>query len=230
MFYFYGRKKQIAKYYPKPIFNTIIEPFAGSAAYSLYGDNWKKEIILIEKDERIVKIWEWLIYEATPEEILKLPDLKIGEKSSNFLHILHAATKQAFYYKTIKVTPVLERNWRINKKHMAKNLFKIKKWKIILGDYTCAPDIEATWFIDPPYRYESGLGYRNGSNSLDYDALAKWALKRNGEIIFCEGGKADYLPFKPLLTLTGVAGKRNEEAIFHKINSKKIKNLDDFNN
>ena len=45
MFYYYGRKKQIAKYYPKPNFNTIIEPFAGSAAYSLHNDNWKKNML-----------------------------------------------------------------------------------------------------------------------------------------------------------------------------------------
>ena len=36
MFYYYGRKKQIAKYYPEPKYDTIVEPFAGSAAYSLY--------------------------------------------------------------------------------------------------------------------------------------------------------------------------------------------------
>ena len=45
MFYYYGRKKQIAKCYPKPNFNTIIEPFAGSAAYSLHNDNWKKNML-----------------------------------------------------------------------------------------------------------------------------------------------------------------------------------------
>ncbi len=53
MFYYYGRKKQVAKYYPVPNFSTIVEPFAGSAAYSLYGENWKKDVILVEKDRRV---------------------------------------------------------------------------------------------------------------------------------------------------------------------------------
>lgn len=145
-----------------------------------------------------------------------MPDLKIGEKTSNFLHILHAATKQAFFYKTIKVTAVLERNWRINKKIMARDLYKVKHWKLICGDYTKAPDIRATWFIDPPYRYESGLGYNHNSSHLDYEDLAKWALNRKGQIIFCEGEKADYLPFEPLITLKSVAGKRNKEMIFYR--------------
>ena len=96
MFYYYGRKKQIAKYYPEPKYDTIVEPFAGSAAYSLYKEHWRKRVILIEKDKKVYDIWEWLINEATPQMINNLPSLKIGEKSSDFLHIIHAVTKMAF--------------------------------------------------------------------------------------------------------------------------------------
>ena len=216
MFYYYGRKKQIVKYYPDPNFDSIIEPFAGSAAYSLHEDNWKKNVILIEKDERVVSLWEWLIAKATPDEVLRMPDLEIGEKSSEFLHIIHAATKMAFQYRTIKITPVLARNWSISKRYIANNLFKVKHWRIICGDYTEAPDIEATWFIDPPYKKESGKGYRYGSDRLDYKNLAKWALKRKGEIICCEGEYGDYLPFQPLKNSKGVAGKISKEVIFYK--------------
>ena len=215
MFYYYGRKKQIAKHYPEPIHKTIIEPFAGSAAYSLHGDNWKNDVILIEKDKRVASIWEWLINSATKEEIEALPDLKVGEKSSDFFHIIHAATKQAFYYKTIKITPVLERNWGCSRRYIAKNIHKIKHWKIVCGDYKEAPEIEATWFIDPPYKGHPGTGYEQGSNLLDYDELARWVNSRKGQKICCEGEFGDYLPFKPLITLMGVAGKRSKEKIFH---------------
>lgn len=215
MFYYYGRKKQIAKYYPAPNYETIIEPFAGSAAYSLFNDNWKKKIILIEKDERVAEIWKWLIQTAEPEDVYKLPNLNIGDKTSEFLHIIHAATKMAFKYRTIKVTPVLERNWGISKRTMAQNLYKIKHWKIICGDFTEAPDVEATWFIDPPYKGASGLGYQYDSNVIDYTKLSAWALSRKGEIIFCEGDNGDYLPFKPLVDLKGVAGKNSKEVIFY---------------
>lgn len=218
MFYYYGRKKQIAKHYPSPNFDAIIEPFAGSAAYSLYGNHWKKEVTLIERDEEVSKIWQWLIDEATSPKISSLPDLEVGEKSSELLHIIHAATKMAFHYKTIKVTPVLARNWEISKRYMAENLFKIKHWKIISGDYTLAPDIEATWFIDPPYKENAGKGYRYGSKLIDYNKLAEWAKNRKGEVIFCEGHCGDYLPFKPLLDLKGVAGKTSKEVIYYQSN------------
>jgi len=213
--YYYGRKKQIVKYYPSPNYDTIVEPFAGSAAYSLDQDNWKKRILLIEKDEKVANIWNWLINEASVEDIKKLPNLQTGEKSSEFLHIIHAVTKMAFHFKTIKVTPVLARNWEISKRVFAANLHKIKHWKIINGDYSEAPDITATWFIDPPYQGESGMGYRYSSQLLDYKQLSEWALKRQGEIIFCEGQNADYLPFKPLSKLKSVAGKVSQEMIFY---------------
>lgn len=216
MFYYYGRKKQIARRYPDPTYDTIVEPFAGSAAYSLFGSRWNRNVILIEKDPRVAEIWQWLILEATPEWIAGLPDLKVGDRTSEFLHIVHAATKMAFDYKTIKVTPVLERNWEISKRVMAANLHKVKHWQIICGDYTEALDVEATWFIDPPYKSHSGLGYQHGSNALDYDKLAQWALARRGEVIFCEGQYGDYLPFKPLLSLGGVAGKLSEEKMFYR--------------
>jgi 16S rRNA G966 N2-methylase RsmD len=215
MFYYYGRKKQIAKHYPYPNFDRIIEPFAGSAAYSLYGEKWKKEVILIERDEQVSGIWDWLINEATPSKIMNLPDLNIGEKSSEFLHIIHAATKMAFHYKTIKVTPVLARNWEISKRYMSENLYKVKHWKIINGDHTVAPELEATWFIDPPYKGDAGIGYRYSSKLIDYKKLAEWAKERKGEVIFCEGHCGDYLPFTPLLELKGVAGKISKEVIYY---------------
>lgn len=216
MFYYYGRKKQIVKYYPLPNYDVIVEPFAGSAAYSLNDGNWRKQVILIEKDEKVADIWKWLINEATPEKVLGLRNLKVGDKTSEFLHIIHSASKMAFKYRTIKVTPVLERNWEISKRYIAENLFKIKHWKIICGDYTEAPNIEATWFIDPPYKGSPGTGYHHDSSKIDYDFLAEWTNSRKGEVIFCEGLNGDYLPFKNLLTLKGVAGKSSKERLYYK--------------
>ena len=139
MFYYYGRKKQLVSNYPAPLQEVIVEPFAGAAAYSLYKEHWRRQVHLIERDPRVADIWRWLIEDATPEKILSLPDLRVGEKSSEFLHIIHAATKMAFAYKTIKVTPVLERNWEISRRVMAASVPKVKHWTITCGDYTEAP-------------------------------------------------------------------------------------------
>lgn len=216
MFYYYGRKKQIARYYPAPEQSLIIEPFAGAASYALHEQNWKNEVILIEKDKKVSEIWRWLIEEATPSSIEKLPNLSVGEKSSEFLHIIHAATKMAFKYKTIKTTPVLARNWEISKRVMASNVYKVKHWKIINADYSEAPNVKATWFIDPPYKADAGEGYAHGSSKMDYKKLAIWIKNLKGQVICCEGAEGDYLPFNPLLELPGIAGKRSKEFVFIK--------------
>ncbi|WP_220464907.1 hypothetical protein [Granulicella sp. 5B5] len=215
MFYYYGRKKQIVRHYAAPTRDVIIEPFAGAASYGLHGSNWTRQVILVERDHRVAEIWRWLIESATPESILSLPDLKVGERSTEFLHIVHAATKMAFKYKRIKVTPVLERNWEISKRVMAASVHKVKHWRLIEGDYTSAPDIDASWFIDPPYKDDPGEGYAHGSSQLDYSALALWVLQRKGQVICCEGKCGDYLPFVPLLDMPGVAGKRSKELVYY---------------
>lgn len=219
MFYYYGRKKRIAKHYPEPKCDTIIEPFAGAAAYSLHGDNWKKNVILVEKNEKICEIWDWLINTATPEDIWNMPELSPGDKTSNFLQILHAACKRSFGYKTMTVTKILSLNWNRNRKYIANNIHKIKHWQLIQGDYTDAPDIQATWFIDPPYRGDAGTGYGNtGSDSIDYGFLADWVKERQGQVICCEGGDANYLPFEPFLIQSTIGGKKNKEMIYLKDN------------
>jgi site-specific DNA-adenine methylase len=220
MFYYYGRKKKIVKCYPKPNYKVIIEPFAGAASYSFYHNLSVEKVILLEKDKQVFDIWNWLINEATENNIKDLPNLKPGDSSTEFLHIIHAVSKMAFAYKKIKVTEVLARNWEITRRVFLKHFNEVKHWEIVCGDYTEAPDIEATWFIDPPYQGDSGKGYCHNNALLDYSKLADWSLKRQGEIICCEGYGATYLPFIPLLDLKGVAGKVSKEVIFYQNNGK----------
>ena len=72
-FSIYGGKWRVSKYYPKPKFQTLIEPFAGGGGYSLNFPHLN--VVLYERDERIAGIWRYLIEEASPEEILSIPDI-----------------------------------------------------------------------------------------------------------------------------------------------------------
>ena len=72
MFPFYGSKWNIARHYPRPAFARVVEPFAGSAGYSLFYD--VPHVTLIDADPVVVGVWEYLL-RATREEILRLPDL-----------------------------------------------------------------------------------------------------------------------------------------------------------
>lgn len=213
MFYYYGRKKKLVKMYPTPEHDTIIEPFAGAASYACaWGKN--RRVVLVEKHPKVAALWNWLIHEATPEGVIEMPDLEVGQRTSDFLHILHAATKRAFEYRTIKVTPVLATNWNCNKRQMAKLLPLIRHWEVICGDYTEAPDVTATWYIDPPYRGDAGSGYECGSDAIDYDALAEWVRSRKGQVIVCGHADDNWLPFRPLVMQSTINGKRNHEGVF----------------
>ena len=81
------------------------------------------------------------------------------------------------------------------------------------GDYRDAPDMEATWFIDPPYQHH-GSRYYHGSSGIDYPRLAEWAQSRTGQVIVCEASPADWLPFVPFVTQQSLTGAVMTELIW----------------
>lgn len=216
---YYGRKTKVVKYYPEPIHDTIIEPFAGTAVYSLYKDNWKKNVILIDKYDVIVRIWRYL-QQASTEDILQLPSLKKGDKVDDYT-MLSQEEKWliGFCINRGNPRPVKTANnynsWDKNKIDIANNLHKIRHWQIYQGDYIEAPDVQATWFIDPPY--QNG-GYKYKHNQIDYIALAQWCRGRKGQVIVCENTTSDWMDFKPLKQMRGVQFTRTE-AMWYKIDT-----------
>lgn len=79
MFSYFGSKHRLARRYPEPDYDTIVEPFAGSAGYSFYGTRWRKRVYLYDVDENVVEVWRYLI-EASADDIMSLPVLKKGKK------------------------------------------------------------------------------------------------------------------------------------------------------
>lgn len=218
MWSYYGTKKKIAKYYPKPQCDIIIEPFCGAAQYSLYGDNWKKQVYLVDKYEIITKIWRYLI-NSTEKDILSLPDLEIGQNIDDFKMLsdeerwligfcINPASAGP------KKTSSKRSRWNNNKIDIAKNIYKVKHWKVKCDDFKNIKNVKATWYIDPPYKY-GGIYYRMNNKYIDYDDLASWCKSRNGQIIVCENTKADWLDFAPLVDLRGQL-HTTTEAIWYK--------------
>ena len=69
-FTYFGGKWRIAKHYPEPHYKSLIEPFAGSAGYSLHYPH--KNVLLFDRDPIICSVWDYLIH-AKESEILALP-------------------------------------------------------------------------------------------------------------------------------------------------------------
>jgi len=214
MFSYYGSKRLLAHYYAEPQHDLIVEPFAGSAGYSLHGNRWRKDVLLLDRDTRLVGVWEWLIGEATRATILALPELRVGETSTEFLSIASIATRTVNSLSAAVVTPSMVAAWEESRSYLAADVSKIKHWHVRSGGYADAPDVAATWFVDPPYEGFVGDGYVYGSPGLDYTRLATWIRARAGQTIVCESGVARYLPFEPLRTGTDKPDDAHAEFIW----------------
>jgi len=219
MFSYYGSKSKIVDHYPPPKFDMIIEPFAGSAKYSLkYFD---KDVILIDKYDVIVNIWKYLQV-ASKKDILGLPrpkqgddlrDIKsISKVERHFMGYLFSAVQQWPANKVSKFGCVhMYGGDRKDKYHkIADSLHKIRHWQILLGDYRQASNKQATWFIDAPYQHG---GDKYVHSKIDYNHLSKWCQSRIGQSIVCENTKSDWLPFVPFRQLKGIK-HRTTEAIW----------------
>jgi hypothetical protein len=227
VFYFYGAKRRLASFYPPPAHRVVVEPFAGSAAYGVRhlipvnGVRAVDELILIEKDPRVVAIWRQLLA-MDVEEVRHYPIPKAGTRTSDFLLMTSACSNRIARTREMIVTTrmpvVLKRMF----KQIADVLPHVKdRVEIIEGDYTRAPDIEATWFIDPPYHVDGrpqsrGMGYAEGcdSYSLDYEALAEWCRARKGQKIVCEQDGATWLPFQHLRHARNSIGLTKTEVVW----------------
>jgi len=114
------------------------------------------------------------------------------------------------------------KDWPNVRDRIIRHLDLIDGWEIVEGDYSDAPDIAATWFVDPPYQplgtMASG-GYRYGAD-LDYEALSEWCRSRRGQVIVCEQAPASWLPFRPLaVQRNGAASSRGDnrlEVVWHR--------------
>lgn len=224
MFSYYGSKANVVHLYPPPKYGKIIEPFAGSARYSLrYFD---REVVLVDKYKVLFDIWKYL-QSASEKDILSMPrqiknQVKFEtiifecEEQKNLFSFLcgcadatprNMATKR----KTIDRPNTI--NYRIQQ--LANNLHKIRHWKIIHGSFEELKNEEATWFIDPPYQVG---GYVYKENKVDYEQLAEWSRDRKGQVIVCENTKADWMTFYPIKTQRG-SNKKTTEAIWTNIGS-----------
>lgn len=216
-FTFYGGKFRAAKHYPGPQHGVIVEPFAGSAGYSV--NHPAAAVWLNDIDPVITGTWQYLIG-ASEKEILALPDLRPGQTVDDlaipqearwligwWLNKGSATPKRrpsSFMLKHPEGAPYWGQDVR---ERIARQLPQIRHWTVTTGDYRELPDVDACWYVDPPYA-QAGQYYRYGRKGIDYAQLAKWAAARRGQLIVCEADDADWLPFVPLVTIDGTEGRQ----------------------
>lgn len=218
--HYYGGKWRAAPHYPAPRFETIIEPFAGAAGYSLRYPT--RRVILIERFAPIAAIWRWLI-QASPDEVRSIPCVEavadlpawvplgaralvgfnLNSATTAPRNVLSAGQKRQAAKGRIRV------GWNAAQRDMVANqVGAIKHWQIVEGDYSIAPDTAATWFVDPPYANRAGSLYPEQPHS--YDDLGSWCRGRRGQVIVCENEGAAWLPFRPFRAIRSWSGQSRE--------------------
>lgn len=216
MWTYYGSKSNLVDLYPPPKRDKIIEPFAGSARYSLkYFD---RDVLLVDKYEVVIRIWKWL-QQCSERDILGLPDLikgldlrtlNLSEEEKMFLGMMAGTSSISPRNKVSSFAS--ERNGRKNAyKRISDQLFKIKHWDIRLGSYEHMVNQDATWFIDPPYEF-GGQAYIH--SKIDFVGLSEWCKSRVGQTIVCENMRATWMPFLPIKSHRGSNQTWQTEAIW----------------
>lgn len=216
-FCYYGGKHRLIDRYPRPTFDTIIEPFAGSAAYATR--YYHRRVILCDVDPIIHGVWAYLI--RTPsKEILKLPlevedvrDLKIPYEAQRLTAfwlnkgVSRPVNKPSSRFKGGSTATA---HWgKVIRKRIADQVDLIRHWKIVKESYTSLQNKKASWFVDPPYNNSAGKEYR--FHDIDYTQLSDWCLSRKGQVIVCENAGADWLPFDPLASVVKNHKRRKEQ-------------------
>jgi site-specific DNA-adenine methylase len=206
-FSYYGSKWRSAPHYPAPIHGNIIEPFAGSAGYSMLYP--AKRVTLCDLSPVICGVWDYII-NAPESEIRALPLPKGGE-SIRDLHIPEeAAWLIGFWAQEGSTHPGRQastwgsrpgRGWRAAaRERIASQQQYVRHWRVVNSSYAELPDDESTWFIDPPYNNAAGAKYYSSAwaSPIDFDELAAFCKSRAGQVIVCENDGATWLPFEHL--------------------------------
>lgn len=221
-FSYFGGKFMRSRYYPPPRHATIIEPFAGAAGYSVR--YYTRNVVLYDTSPYVAGVWRYLL--STPaSEILRLPLVEAGEDVRTLPIPQEAQWLLGFWINQGSSVPKRTVGGRRSNKRagyyatwgapsrerLARQVEKIRHWRIHEADYREAPDIEATWFVDPPYQkhpehYPHAIA--------DYGALATWCQARQGQVVVCETEGAAWLPFTPVTTVAGTLHRNTTEVMW----------------
>jgi hypothetical protein len=225
VFNYYGAKRRLVGNYPPPIFSTIIEPFAGSAAYAVRHRSTASTVILYEKDRRVVDLWHRLL-DTSAADLLAAPTPLVGSMSSDLLMAFASARTTRDTPATFQVSARMIQRHEIMVRRIAAVIDDCRHFDVRFGDYSDAPDIEATWFIDPPYqqidplaRWDRTRGgrYLHSNRNLDYDALGRWASSRRGQVIACEQDGATWLDWNASVAARNSDVKPYREVFWHRL-------------
>jgi len=218
-FSYFGGKFMRAPHYPSPLHETIVEPFAGAAGYSVR--HHERKVVLYDTSPYIAGVWRYLL-RTSASEIMRLPLVVAGEDVQTLPLPQEAKWLIGFWINQGSSVPKRTAGGRRSNKRagyyatwgepsrerIARQVDQIRHWRFVEADYRESPDVKATWFIDPPYEKHPNHYPHTVS---DFGALADWCRSRSGQVIVCETEGASWLPFSPITTVAGTLHRNTTE-------------------
>lgn len=229
-FSYYGAKWLTARHIGPPRHPLVIEPFAGSASYSVRWD--APRVQLYDKSADIVALWDWLIrcssadVERIPDRFDNIDQVLALDHAPGLLVRFWCSVGRADPTKTLSPWYFQYRDahdcrvWGAAvKRRIVTQKPSIARWTIAQASYEGIPDAEAHWHVDPPYIGSPGRAYPH--SRVDYAHLAEWCRSRSGTVDVCENMGATWLPFGPLCKVVSSRGRRDghrsAEAIWRQV-------------
>jgi hypothetical protein len=181
---------------------------------------------LFDVDPVIVGVWSYLI-SVRAEELLALPNV-VDEVPASLPQ--EARWLIGFWLNKGSASPCKTPSaWMRSgirpasywgpeiRSRLALQVEHIRHWTVAQKSYADIEPIRATWFVDPPYSGSAGRLYRHAS--VDFAALARWCLERDGQVVVCENEGASWLPFQPFRKIKASpakhGGKVSSEVIWY---------------
>lgn len=216
-FSYYGAKYTAAKHLGPPRRDLVIEPFAGSACYSL---RWNvPRVRLYDVSPDICALWDFLI-NCSADDIAKIPDrfddiadVLALPRGPQLLVRFWISKGRAEPTKSLSPWYLEYRNkgfcrvWgpAVKARIIAQKPL-ISAWEIKQMPWHHVPQVEAHWHVDPPYNNYAGSKYPH--SRVDFKALSEWCENLPGAVDVCENAGAAWLPFRPLCLVNSGRGRR----------------------
>ena len=185
-----GSKRRFAKLldFIAPSHTLYVEPFTGSGAFYWYKEPVDKEVVN-DLDDSVIKTFK--LIKKAPSDLSKYPqNLKTTEQLKAFWSkkpttIPQQLTRQIITHcsgwmgKTVTTVNAIQRE--INpfnklkyideyKERMSNTTVESMDYERLIKKYDSK---DTFFFLDPPYEMSDGLGYAKGSESFDFERLAR---------------------------------------------------------
>jgi hypothetical protein len=224
-FSYYGGKWLAAPAYPAPRHDLIVEPFAGSAGYATR--HHTRNVLLVDADPTIAALWAYLIavraseIRALPLVVESTDALPVAEEARSLIGFwlnkgCASPRKRPSAWMRSGIRPGCFWGEAVRDR-LAVQVEQIRHWQVANDNYEAAPDVEATWFVDPPY-IAAGRHYVFSLRVGAYEYLADFCRARRGQAIVCEQAGATWLPFRRFRSIKGTEGRgrkgRSDEVVW----------------